>query len=213
MALTAFPAELDTFYTYTDGVDDPMSATINRLQEAVVALETKVGTGSYSVSLSSAVSSFLSSGRKMYFYRATAPTGWTSLGFSDRVLAVSGGSGLYSADGGNTGGVTSWSTLANHKHTLNGHSHVNSYHVHKWYVFNGPDDNDQIYLSDGSLQDVYYSVPQYYGITAVASNYAPNDSWTFKERETLVNNSDDTGIGSVSDVRPKAVCGVVASKN
>lgn len=41
---TNYPASLDTFTNKTDGVDDVLAADINKLQDAIVAIQTKLGT-------------------------------------------------------------------------------------------------------------------------------------------------------------------------
>lgn len=41
---TVFPASLDVFSTKVDGVDDALAADVNNLQDAVAALQAKVGT-------------------------------------------------------------------------------------------------------------------------------------------------------------------------
>jgi len=54
---------------------------------------------------------FYTSGRKLYFYENTAPTGWTIVAVTDAVLAVKGGAQAYNTTGGTTAGT--W-TQPNH---------------------------------------------------------------------------------------------------
>ena len=104
----AFPTTLDTdFGTLVDNVDDAEASNINELRRAVEGLEAKVGIDSSAVvaSLDHKVNNFFVSGRKLYLYENTAPTGWTIVAVTDKVLAVKGGSGAYNITGGNTGGT------------------------------------------------------------------------------------------------------------
>jgi len=43
---TTYPTSIDTFTTKTDGVSDVLAEDVNKLQGAVVAIETKLGSGS-----------------------------------------------------------------------------------------------------------------------------------------------------------------------
>jgi len=113
-----FPTTLDTdFGTLVDNVDDAEASNINELRRAVEGLEAKVGINSSAVtaSLDYKVNNFFVSGRKLYLYENTAPTGWTIVAVTDKVLAVKGGSDAYNISGGNTGGT--W-TQPSHTHTM-----------------------------------------------------------------------------------------------
>jgi len=102
----AFPTTLDDFTNVVDDDDDVMANDINELQEAIEALEAKVGIDSSAVvtSLDYLVNNFFTSGRKLWLYEDTAPTGWSTVAVTDKVLAVKGGSSSYNISGGNTGG-------------------------------------------------------------------------------------------------------------
>lgn len=78
------------------------------------------GVGTASISIASTaydiVSSFFSSGRKLWIYENSAPTGWTILtSCADGLLAVKGGTNAYNVTGGNQAGT--W-TQPTHTHTL-----------------------------------------------------------------------------------------------
>lgn len=112
-----FPTTLDTdFGTVVDNVDDVLATHINTLRRAVEGIEAKVGIDSSAVttSLDYKVNNFFASGRKVYLYENTAPTGWSIVSVTDRVLAVKGGTGSYNVNGGNTAG--SWSHYHEHNH-------------------------------------------------------------------------------------------------
>jgi hypothetical protein len=51
------------------------------------------------------INAFHASGRKIYIYENTAPTGWTIVAVTDRVLAVKGGSQAYNTTGGTQAGT------------------------------------------------------------------------------------------------------------
>jgi len=116
-----FPTSLDSFTTKYDNTDDVMAADINDVQDAIEALEAKVGINSSAVttSLDYKVNNFFVSGRKVYLYENAEPTGWSIVSVSDRVLAVKGGTGSYNVNGGNTGGsfTITAAQMPSHSHT------------------------------------------------------------------------------------------------
>ena len=109
-----YPTTLDEFTNVVDDTDDVMAIDINELQEAIESLEAKVGITSSVVtaSLDYKVNNFFATGRKLYLYENTAPTGWSIVGVADKVLAVKGGSKAYNVNGGNVSGT--W-TQPNHR--------------------------------------------------------------------------------------------------
>jgi len=126
MAVT-FPTTLDSFSDKVDNVNDVQAVDINDVQDAIEALETKVGINSSAVtaSIDYKVNNFFATGRKVYLYENTAPTGWSITAVTDKVLAVKGGSDAYNATGGTTAGT--WTQpghsltaaeLAPHTHTI-----------------------------------------------------------------------------------------------
>ena len=106
---TNFPSGLDSYSDKSDNSDVITASTINNLQDAIDALEIKVGADSSATdtSLDYKVNNFfVENTRKIYLYENNAPTGWIIIGVSDAVLAVKGGSQDYSATGGTV--VGSW---------------------------------------------------------------------------------------------------------
>jgi len=126
---TAYPAAIDSFVAKQDNVDDVEAVNINDLQEAIEALEAKVGVTSSAVtaSIDYKVNNFFATGRKVYLYENTAPTGWSITAVTDKVLAVKGGSDAYNTTGGTTAGT--W-TQPNHTHTGPSHTHPTPNHTH-----------------------------------------------------------------------------------
>lgn len=104
---TNFPTSLDSYTTKTDNVDDVMASHINNVQDAIEALQAKVGVDGSSTTdtLDYLVKNFITSGRKVYLYENAAPTGWSIVSVTDAVLAVKGGSNAYNTTGGQTGGT------------------------------------------------------------------------------------------------------------
>lgn len=130
MPLANFPTSLDSWVAKTDSVDDVLAAHVNKLQDAVDALETKVGADSSAVttSLDYKVNNFIKADRKLWFYEDTAPTGWTIVAAAaDALLAVKGGSQAYNATGGTQQGTWTQNhihakgtySLADHLHGIN----------------------------------------------------------------------------------------------
>lgn len=114
-----FPTSLDSFSNKTDNVSDVMAVDINDVQDAVEALEAKVGITSSAVdtSLDYKVNNFfVENTRKILLYENTAPTGWVIENtLDDKVVMVTKGS----VAGGETGGgVHSTGTWTQPDHTL-----------------------------------------------------------------------------------------------
>jgi len=103
----SYPTSLDSFTDKQDGVDYPQAIDINDVQDAIEALETKLGVDNSgdTSSIDYKVNNFFVSGRKLWLYEDTAPTGWTTVSVTDAVLAVKGGTQAYNVSGGNTAGT------------------------------------------------------------------------------------------------------------
>ena len=103
---TNFPTSFDSWYTKYDGEHFICASHINNLQDAINALEIKVGADSSATdtTLDYKVNIFFEEGvRRIYLYENTAPIDWTTIGVSDAVLAVKGGE--YDGYGGDTAGT------------------------------------------------------------------------------------------------------------
>ena len=124
---TNFPTSLDSFATLVDNTDDALASHQNDRADAIEALEAKVGVDSSAVttSLDYKVNNFFATGRKVYLYENTAPTGWSITAVTDKVLAVKGGAQAYNVNGGNTAGT--WTqpshTLTSAESGVPAHSH------------------------------------------------------------------------------------------
>ena len=100
---TSFPTGLDSYSDEADNTDYVCASHVNDLQDAVDALEIKVGADSSATDTTmdyKVNNFFVEDTRKVYLYENTAPTGWSIAGVSDAVLAVKGGSQDYGATGG-----------------------------------------------------------------------------------------------------------------
>ena len=106
---TNFPTSLDSYSTLVDNTNDVMAAHINNPQDAIEALEAKVGINSSAVtgSLDYKVNNFFATGRKVYLYENTAPTGWSIASVTDKVLAVKSSTpgDVYYVNGGTQAGT------------------------------------------------------------------------------------------------------------
>ncbi len=113
---SSYPGGLDSFVAKIDDITTVAAADVNDLQDAVVAIETELGTDPGS--------SILPVGTVMIFSQASPPTGWTQTADNDQVLRVVSGSGggtggSVSIDGGSiTSGTAALSVaqLAAHAH-------------------------------------------------------------------------------------------------
>ena len=102
-----FPTSVDIFYDKTDNVDDIQAEHINSIQDVIELLETKIGINSSGVtaSLDYKINNFFSSGRKVWIYENTAPTGWSIVSTVDNIIGIKGGTEAYNVSGGNTAGT------------------------------------------------------------------------------------------------------------
>ena len=138
---TNFPVSLDV-YAVLDGTSDVLFDHPNDRGDAIEAIEAKLGIDSSSDATSidyllkhassvdpghqhSVYGNFIASGRKLFLYENTSPTGWTTVAVTDAVLAVKGGSQAYNVTGGQTAGT--WTqpshTLITSEIPVHSHSH------------------------------------------------------------------------------------------
>lgn len=124
---TNFPTSLDTWPTLTDNATVIMAVYINDIQDAIEALEAKVGIDSDSSNtLDYQIRSFWDryAPRKVYIYNDVAPSGWSTVSdVGDTILGVKGGA-TFTTGGTKSGAwvITGWD---------------NDTHTHPWYYFSG----------------------------------------------------------------------------
>ena len=115
---TNYPTALDSYSTKLDNVDYYAAAHINDPQDAIEALEAKLGINSSgdTSSIDYKVNNFFVTGRTLPLYENTAPVGWSILNtLDDKLLFVTKGS----VAGGQTGGaVHTTGTWTQPSHTL-----------------------------------------------------------------------------------------------
>lgn len=126
---TNFPTNLDTWPALVDNQTRIDAVHINDIQDAVVALETKIGiTNDPDTStLDYKIRNFWNSTapRKIWLYNNTAPTYWSTVaGVGDRVLGCKGG-----------GEFTTGGDVAGDGWVITGFD--NDTHNHKWYYQSG----------------------------------------------------------------------------
>lgn len=183
---TTFPTSRDTWVLLVDNKTIIMAEHINDVQDAIVALETKVGAdASGTNSLDYKIKNFweATSPRKLFFYNNTAPTNWSTVSAGDRILGLKGGS-TYT-----TGGAVSdpgWAITGWDEDT----------HNHPWY-YNAGNDYSYTYNDAGSLtlMDTYgaggeyqvgilmrvwndFCLGTYFGIKLVSGTYGYTDNDT-----------------------------------
>jgi hypothetical protein len=124
---TNFPTSLDTWPTIIDNTTRIDASYINNIQDAIEALEAKVGINSDTTNtLDYKMRNFFDryTPRTLYFYNDTAPTNWSAVaGVGDSILAIKGGS-TYSTGGAKAG---SWAITGVDDDT----------HTHPWYYYSG----------------------------------------------------------------------------
>jgi hypothetical protein len=124
---TNFPTSLDTWPTITDNSTRIDASYINNIQDAIEALEAKIGINSDTTNtLDYKIRNFFDryTPRKVYFYNDTAPTNWSTVsGVGDSILGVKGGA-TFSTGGSKQGTwtITGWD---------------NDTHTHPWYYQTG----------------------------------------------------------------------------
>lgn len=207
----SFPTSFESFTTKTDNVTDVMAADVNNLQDAVLALEAKVGVDSSAVSgsLDYKVNNFFATGRKLWLYENTAPTGWThESGITDTVLAVKGGTNSYNVNGGNPDSAATWTmsdgyalTAANMKHGHVWHNYVGAASIATTYNAAGAALNETVALSSGGGLA---------GGSAGGSGYYPNA--TFYTGDPYLRTPTEHSHWD-STYRPKASVGIIVSKD
>jgi len=217
---TNFPTSLDSYTNFTDNVDNVMAAHINDPRDAIEALEAKVGVNNSSVtsSLDYKVNKFFTSGRKLYLYENTAPTGWSIVSAcADGLLAVKGGSQAYNVSGGNRAGT--W-TQPNHTHTGPSHTHTGPSHNHQWYkTVAGAGTAGRTWNSGGTEVDLPQGDVKNGTVSAIGSETTQKDvgnSYTSKAG-TGVTGASGTGNTSanatVNTWRPLANVGIIVQKS
>jgi len=138
---TNFPTSLDSWPVIVDNTTTIVVSYINNIQDAVEALEAKVGIDGVGdgTKLDYKISKFWESDspRKVYFYNDTAPTNWSVVSaVGGKIVGLKGGA-TYSTGGASAGAwtITGWE---------------NNTHTHRYYYLSG--DVSYTYTSGGSAQ-------------------------------------------------------------
>ena len=216
---TNFPVTLDSYAVLVDNTDDVLAAHPNDRGDAIEALEAKVGVDSSAVttSIDYKVNNFFATGRKVYLYENTAPTGWSITAVTDSVLAVKGGTGLYNTTGGTTAG-TSWANLKAHTHTGPSHTHTGPNHNHQVRNYQGTTTADQYYDISGNAQNFSQAqMSSNYHMSVIQSDYSlPADMFTTLAGTgaTGAGGTGATGAGGTgATYRPSAAVGIICTKS
>ena len=127
---TNFPVTLDSYSTLLDNIHDVLAVHINNPQDAIEAIEAKLGIDSSAVATStdpghkhSLLENLAAAGNTIYAYENTAFTGWTIVAVTDAVLAVKGGSNAYNVTGGQTAGTWTWPSTTLTEAMIPTHTH------------------------------------------------------------------------------------------
>lgn len=203
---TNYPTNLDG---WTDRIaSDPiMAQDFNNLQDAIAALQSKVGAdvSATDLTLDYQVNNFIAASTCLYFYEDTAPTGWTATVVAgDYVLGVVASSGTYNVAGGTK--IGTWDLAADIGSDT---------HNHIWLYYSG-------YLNwtyDSGGTPVQYGTP-----SVNIGKHVPSflcyihSKNTSKERDTNQSCYDETCYADTDNHthtftpgwRPNAAVGIIA---
>jgi len=215
----SYPTSLDSFTDKQDGVDYPQAIHINDVQDAIEALETKLGIDSSgdTNSIDYKVNNFFVSGRKLWLYEDTAPTGWTTVSVTDTVLAVKGGTQAYNVTGGNTAGTWTVGGLSDSGHTHGAGSYAAASHNHMWYDLEGLNGDKYLFDSGGNSFNLNtnYSSGTAVGISVATGDQIAVECYTNNKSPgvTGTSASGNASISSDATWRPAASVGIIVEKS
>lgn len=130
---TSYPTNIDSYVTLYDNTTTIMAVYINDVQDAVEALQAKIGTNTATNTMNYKIDNFFTSGRKCWFFADTAPLRWTMVsGVGDHWLGLKGGS-TYTT-GGQTAGEE---TIGGSQHGIDWQWST-EWHVHRTFEYNAP---------------------------------------------------------------------------
>ncbi len=198
---TSYPTSLDSYMDKIDNVSTVLATSINNMQDALNALQIKVGVNNSNVStsLDYIIGNFFEEDvRQMYFYQLYAPVGWTTTGVATNcVIGLKGGSYDWNA----TGGLNA---------TLFGvwdpDDIQTNWHVHQWADFSTYGYGTYTYESDGTtLQQITSGAPETSSLVTGAQSaeqwHSLEDWWT--ENRGHTHEFDGTW-------RPRTALGILA---
>jgi len=173
--------------------DTDLSTLITAMANILTKADFGTGAGTVCQGNDARLDVEIASGSKVWFWQATAPTGWTiDASAADAVLAVKGGLSSYGVDGGLRAGT--WSQL-NHTHTTGDHVLTVAEmpaHTHTYTKESTP-----IAHSGGNSVGVY---PATYNTGSTGGNQAHNHG--------------ETGAAAPANTwRPLAQVGIICTKN
>jgi len=205
---TNFPTSLDSYTDKIDNVSTVLASSINNLQDAVAALQTKVGKDNSGVvtTYDYLVGDFFSKNvRQMYFYQNTPPVGWNVSGVATNcVVSIKGGAQDYNTTGGNVVGIWGIDDLQTDLH-----NHIwLKYEAGTYpYTFGYQSDGETLvgFSADATVQIFCLAK------VGVVGNYINTDG----DRNYVANfnchtNEDSHGHSFDGDWRPKSAIGILA---
>jgi hypothetical protein len=151
---TNFPTNLDTYADKINNVSTVLATSVNNLQDACAALQTKVGINESTASSSFdyMINSFFEENvRQMYFYMNIPPVGWSTSGLATNcVVGVKGGTNAWNTTGGTKAGT--WTIDDQEADT----------HLHQWRYY--PGSGSQMFFWDSTGSNYVGMIPS--GLTA-----------------------------------------------
>jgi len=222
---TSYPGSLDSYATRTSG-QTIAEGHVNDLQDAMVAIQTAFG--ATNAGMNGATNYFFATGRALWFYENTAPTGWTTQAgtIDDQLIAVKGGSQEYNVSGG-TYNKGSWTadththtmsshvhtmsshthtmsshthSLSSHTHTMSSHQHSTPSHVHQVYDYTADSTNGNVYDNAGSSNSIGSSTRS--GGTHLAAKITTDERIVGEDMHTKLEGSGTSGTNNSATAGP-----------
>ena len=206
-----FPSQLDSWGDVIDNTSTVYALHVNDLRDAVEHIEAKLGRDNAATTstIDYKVNKFFTSGRKVWLYENTAPTGWTiATSVGDKLIAVKGGSDAYNVSGGTMAGTWNVTGLASHNP-----------HTHQWHKGDSGQaehSRSRTWSSDGTTEKAVYQTnyQEEHGLTVSIQGADGRiiDPDYPTQCALYVKNNATQGHTFDGDWRPYAAVGIVASK-
>ncbi len=140
---TNYPTSLDSYTDKVDNVSTVYATSVNNLQDAMAALQAKVGINDSlaTSSLDYKIGNFFNTAlpRQLFFYQSSPPVGWSTSGLATNcVVGVKGGDNAWNTTGGTEAGAWAIDDASTESHN------------HRWLASYGSDPWMYAWQSDGS---------------------------------------------------------------
>jgi hypothetical protein len=207
-----YPASLDAFGVKVDNVSTVNASAINLTQDALAALQLKVGIDSSSDNITPSLDYLMGDfwteqKRKLYFYMQSAPTGWSTTGLATNcVIGVKGGSGVWNVNGSIFVGQGDWGV---DDMNSDSHSHIWNYYDSSTSPYHWA------YESDGVTLEPYEDDTRVNVFCLATRGKVGNYTNVNKDRNYILASSlyteSDSHVHTLDgNWRPQSACGIIA---